>query len=60
VRGNVRHQAFHGATELIRVQCGDGLLLVVRTAGGSGMLDDVELEFTPNDAVLVRESPERM
>jgi spermidine/putrescine ABC transporter ATP-binding subunit len=60
VRGNVRHQAFHGATELIRVQCGDGLLLVVRTAGGSGMLDDVELEFTPEDAVLVRESPERM
>jgi spermidine/putrescine transport system ATP-binding protein len=59
VRGNVRHQAFHGATELIRVQCGDGLLLVVRTAGGSGMLDDVELEFTPNDAALVRESPER-
>jgi spermidine/putrescine ABC transporter ATP-binding subunit len=60
VRGNVRHRAFHGATELIRVQCGDGLVLVVRTAGGSGMLDDVELEFTPNDAVLVRESPERM
>lgn len=60
VRGNVRHRAFHGATELIRVECGDGLVLVVRTAGGSGMLDDVELEFTPNDAVLVRESAERM
>jgi spermidine/putrescine ABC transporter ATP-binding subunit len=60
VRGNVRHQAFHGATELIRVQCGDGLVLVVRTAGGGGMLHDVELEFTPGDAVLVRESPERI
>jgi spermidine/putrescine transport system ATP-binding protein len=60
VRGNVCHRAFHGATELIRVQCGDGLLLVVRTSGGSGMLDDAELEFTPADAVLVRESPQRM
>jgi spermidine/putrescine transport system ATP-binding protein len=60
VLGNVRHQAFHGATELIRVQCGDDLVLVVRTAGSGGILDDVELEFSPNDAVLVRESPERM
>jgi ABC-type Fe3+/spermidine/putrescine transport system ATPase subunit len=60
VRGNVRQQAFHGATELIRVQCGDDLVLVVRTAGGGGMLDEVELEFSPSDAVLVRESPERM
>jgi putative spermidine/putrescine transport system ATP-binding protein len=60
VRGTVRQQAFHGATELIRVQCGDGLVLVVRTAGGGRALDEVELEFSPSDAVLVRESPERM
>src|ERR1700677_2908470 len=55
-RGKVRHQAFHGATELIRVECGDGMVLVVRTPGNSGTLDDVELEFSPADAVLVRES----
>ena len=60
VRGKVRHQAFHGATELIRVECSDGLVLVVRTPGSGGMLDDVELEFAPADAVLVRESPERI
>jgi spermidine/putrescine ABC transporter ATP-binding subunit len=60
VRGKVRHQAFHGATELIRVECGDGLVLVVRTPGSSGALDDVELEFSAADAVLVRESPERI
>ena len=60
VRGKVRHQAFHGATELIRVECGDGLVLVARTPGSSGMLDDVDLEFSPADAVLVRESPERI
>ncbi len=60
VRGKVRHQAFHGATELIRVECGDGLVLTVRTPGSSGRLDEVELEFSPSDAVLVRESPERI
>jgi spermidine/putrescine ABC transporter ATP-binding subunit len=60
VRGQVRHQAFHGATELIRVECSDGQVLVVRTPGGAGTLDEVELEFAPADAVLVRESPERI
>jgi spermidine/putrescine transport system ATP-binding protein len=60
VHGRVRHQAFHGATELIRVECGDGLMLVVRTPGSGGALDDVSLEFSAVDAVLVRESPERI
>ncbi len=60
VRGKVRHQAFHGATELIRVECGEGLVLVVRTPGSGGALHEVELEFSPADAVLVRESPERI
>jgi len=59
VRGRVRHQAFHGATELIRVECGDGLVLVVRTPGGGAALGEVELEFSAADAILVRESPER-
>jgi ABC-type Fe3+/spermidine/putrescine transport system ATPase subunit len=60
VRGKVRHQAFHGATELIRVECGDGLVLVVRTPGSGGALDYVELEFSPADAILVRDSPEKL
>jgi ABC-type Fe3+/spermidine/putrescine transport system ATPase subunit len=59
VHGRVLHQAFHGATELIRVECSDGLVLVVRTAGAVGLHDEVELEFSAADAVLVRESPER-
>jgi putative spermidine/putrescine transport system ATP-binding protein len=58
IRGQVRHRAFHGATELIRVDCGDGLMLVVRTPSGATQ-DQIELEFSPSDAVLVRESPER-
>lgn len=60
VRGKVRQQAFHGATELIRVECGEGLVLVVRTPASGGALNDIELEFSPEDAVLVRESPERI
>lgn len=58
VRGRVLQQAFHGATELIRVEC-DGLVLVVRTASGSSTLNDVELEFSSSDAIVVRQSPER-
>jgi ABC-type Fe3+/spermidine/putrescine transport system ATPase subunit len=59
VRGRVLHQAFHGATELIRLECADGLVLVVRTASGLGIQHEIELEFSAADAVLVRESPER-
>lgn len=59
VRGRVLHQAFHGATELIRVECADGLVLVMRTASGGGVQNEVEIEFSAADAVLVRESPER-
>jgi spermidine/putrescine transport system ATP-binding protein len=57
-RGRVLTQAFHGATELIRVACADGLVLVVRTTSGLTQ-EAVELEFSPADAVPVRESPER-
>ncbi len=60
VRGRVIHQAFHGAVELIRVECGDGLVLVVRTPSSGGALDEIVVEFSGGDAVLVRESPERI
>ncbi|HTS35661.1 MAG TPA: ABC transporter ATP-binding protein [Candidatus Solibacter sp.] len=59
IRGRVTHQAFHGATELIRMQCGDGLVFVARTASGTSPASDIELEFSPADAVVVQESPER-
>jgi putative spermidine/putrescine transport system ATP-binding protein len=59
VRGRALQQAFHGATELIRVECTGGLVLVMRTASSSTALNDVELEFSASDAVVVRESPER-
>ncbi len=59
IRGRVQHQAFHGATELIRVECADGFVLTVRTPSSGAAHDTVELEFSPADAVPVRESPER-
>jgi ABC-type Fe3+/spermidine/putrescine transport system ATPase subunit len=60
VRGRVLTHAFHGATELVRVSCSDGLILTVRTASGSMPETDVELEFDPDDAIAVAESPERI
>ena len=60
VRGKVLAQAFHGATELIRAQCADNLVLTVRTPAISGTLKDVQLEFSPADAVPVSQSPERI
>src|SRR5246127_674279 len=59
VRGGVVQRAFHGATELIRVECAEGLVLVVRTPSTGDVTNGVELEFSPGDAVPVRESPER-
>ena len=55
----ILQQAFHGATELLRAQCADGLVLVVRTASGDLKQEEICLEFTPADAIPVRESPER-
>jgi putative spermidine/putrescine transport system ATP-binding protein len=59
VRGRVLQQAFHGATELIRVQCPGELVLTVRTPSGAGIPDEVDLEFSPASAVPVRQSPGR-
>lgn len=59
VLGRIVHQAFHGATELVRVECADGLVLVVRTPSSGEIANEVALEFSPADAVPVRESPER-
>jgi len=42
------------------VESSDGLVLVVRTPGSGGALDEVQLEFSSADAILVRESPERI
>lgn len=57
--GQPVHRAFHGATELIRVQCNDGQVLVVRIPNTAGLNGEVELEFSPSDAVPLRHSSDR-
>lgn len=57
IRARVLQQAFHGATELIRVEAEDGMILTVRVSSGSSVSDRLELEFSPAHAVPVRESP---
>jgi len=52
-------QAFHGATELLQVQCADGLVLSLRAASRENWSGDVELEFSRPDAVPVRASEMR-
>jgi ABC-type Fe3+/spermidine/putrescine transport system ATPase subunit len=58
-RGRVCQQAFHGSTELLQVECADGLKLSVRTATRENWQGELELEFSPEDAVAVRPSEER-
>ena len=55
-RGQLRHRAFQGATELLRVECSDGLLFTVRTAARADWSGELEFEFDPADAVPVRVS----
>lgn len=59
MHGRVLQQAFHGATELIRVECPRGLVLTVRTPSGAAIPEEVDLEFDPASAVPVRPSPRR-
>ena len=56
LRGQVKQQAFHGATELLRIECADGLQLSMRSASRAEWSGPIELEFEPADAVPVRES----
>ena len=55
-RAKILRQAFHGATELLQVECADGLLLSIRTASQENWSGEVDLEFSPADAVPVRAS----
>lgn len=56
MRGQIRQQTFHGATELLQIECTDGLQFSMRSASRSQRTGPIELEFDPVDAVPVRES----
>jgi ABC-type Fe3+/spermidine/putrescine transport system ATPase subunit len=53
-RARVLDHAFHGASELVRVQVGERQTLIVRTADRGALRGEIELEFNPKDAVAVR------
>ncbi len=55
-RAKLLRQAFHGATELLQVECADGLALSIRAASRESWTGEVDLEFSPADAVPVRAS----
>jgi ABC-type Fe3+/spermidine/putrescine transport system ATPase subunit len=55
-RAKLRSQIFHGATELLQVDCADGLMLSLRTSARTNRDEDLDLEFLPAAAVPVRES----
>lgn len=55
-RGTVLNQAFHGATDLLRVQAKDGLIFVIRLASSKGIASEASFEFSASDAIPVRDS----
>ena len=57
-RGHTRGKAFHGATELVQIECSDGQLLFMRAASRESWKGELELEFSPGDAIFVRDSAE--
>ena len=55
-RAYVLDHAFHGASELVRVETADAQVLTVRTSQRGTLRGEVEFEFSQDDAVRVRES----
>ncbi len=55
-RAKLRDQAFHGATDLLRVECDGGRILTIRTASRDlrNSESPFEFEFSAADAVPVR------
>lgn len=55
-RGAIRRQSFGGATDLVEVACADGRLLKARVPSRGNLQGDWEFEFSPTDAVRVRDA----
>ncbi len=55
-RGKVLNQAFHGATDLLRVQAKDGHVFLIRLPSGKVLSSEAEFEFLASDAVPVQDS----
>src|SRR5579864_5254922 len=58
-RARVLTQSFHGATDLLQVECADGLKLTVRVPSHGASPGQRDFEFSAADAVPVRDSEEK-
>jgi ABC-type Fe3+/spermidine/putrescine transport system ATPase subunit len=58
-RGAVCDSAFHGSTDLLKVECADGLQLTVRTATREHWNRELSLEFFSESAIPVIDSQEK-
>ena len=52
-------QSFHGATDLLQVECAEGLKLTVRVPSHGALSGQCDFEFSAADAIPVRDSEER-
>jgi spermidine/putrescine ABC transporter ATP-binding subunit len=57
-RAGIVNYSFQGATDLLRVECQNGLELLVRVPGGSRLEGIHEFYFDPSAAVRLKESQE--
>lgn len=55
-RAKLRDQAFHGATDLLRVESDGGLILTIRAASRDLPKGPLEFEFDAADAISIRET----
>ena len=55
----IRSHAFHGATQLLRLECLDGLSLSARVPSAAAMQGEAEFAFSADEAIPVRLSRER-
>ena len=58
-QARVLTQSFHGATDLLQVECAEGLKLTVRLPSHGALTGQRDFEFAATDAVAVRDSEER-
>ena len=55
-RARILDQSFHGATDLLRIECGEALHLTVRVPSCGRLEGQRDFVFSPSDAVPVRDS----
>ncbi|HUK47997.1 MAG TPA: ABC transporter ATP-binding protein [Terriglobales bacterium] len=55
-RARAIDHSFHGASELVRVETADGQVLSIRSNQRGLLRGEIDLEFSPDDAVPVRDS----